>query len=139
MMLKEEGLQQFNLHEILSEPAIEEENGNSIKEHSTTMDGANDLGFTASVSNQENAGTDIVMEDHGVLQGTSQNYGTATADDADIEMKDVSSKPSKPESSVLQLIVSEDHIILDTISECNLYDDVKCWSKFIEKFQDIVS
>ncbi|CAI4845809.1 CIH_collapsed_G0056530.mRNA.1.CDS.1 [Saccharomyces cerevisiae] len=92
-----------------------------------------------SVSNQENAGTDIVMEDHGVLQGTSQNYGTATADDADIEMKDVSSKPSKPESSVLQLIVSEDHIILDTISECNLYDDVKCWSKFIEKFQDIVS
>ncbi|AJV94013.1 CHS_3a_G0056160.mRNA.1.CDS.1 [Saccharomyces cerevisiae] len=139
MMLKEEGLQQFNLHEILSEPAIEEENGNSIKEHSTTMDGANDLGFTASVSNQKNAGTDIVMEDHGVLQGTSQNYGTATADDADIEMKDVSSKPSKPESSVLQLIVSEDHIILDTISECNLYDDVKCWSKFIEKFQDIVS
>ena len=58
---------------------------------------------------------------------------------ADIEMKDVSSKPNQAESSVLQLIVSEDHITLDTISECNLYDDVKCWNRFIKKFQDIVS
>ncbi|EJS41349.1 med1p [Saccharomyces arboricola H-6] len=143
MMLREEGLQQFNLHEILSEPAIEEENdGDGTKEQPLAKNGTNSLEFVGSVSNQENAETDIMMEDQSVPQGvdnSSQKYRNAPAEEGDIEMKDVSTKANENDSTVLQLIVSEDHIILGTISECNLYEDVKCWEVFIEQFQNIVS
>ena len=139
MMLKEEGLQQFNLHEILSEPVIEEENGDGIKEQSATTNGGSGLRFTASVSNQENGETDNTMDNQSVPQRTNSEYNGAPAGEVDIEMKDVSSKAKEADSSVLQLIVSEDRIILDNISECNLYDDVTCWNRFVEKFQNIVS
>ncbi|EHM99747.1 Med1p [Saccharomyces cerevisiae x Saccharomyces kudriavzevii VIN7] len=137
MMLKEEGLQQFNLHEILSEPAIEEENDeDNTKEQPVTMDCTNDLRFPGSVSNQHSEETDIVMENQSVPQGVGND---TPSEEADVKMKDVSGRTNENDLSVLQLIVSEDHIILDAVAECNLYDDIKCWKRFIEQFEDIVS
>ncbi|CAI4054934.1 hypothetical protein SUVZ_16G3470 [Saccharomyces uvarum] len=142
MMLKEEGLQQFNLHEILSEPAIEEEKDEEdTKEQLVATNSTNDLGFNRTISNQENAETSIVMENQSLPQDANngihgyRNAGT----EEDIEMKEVSDNANENDSTVLQLIVSEDQIILDTISECNLYDDIESWKIFINQFQDIVS
>ncbi|CCF59498.1 hypothetical protein KAFR_0H00880 [Kazachstania africana CBS 2517] len=103
-MLKEQGLQQYNLHEIIAEPAIQEES-------------APDSSF---ISNSD----DILMSDAAELDfgPIIENRTTAKEENEDL----------------LQLVLSEDHILLDNKLSCSLYDDFEKWNSFIEDFQKYV-
>lgn len=125
-MLKDEGLQQFSLHEVMAEPVIvEEDDNNSDTENQTIInDGING----------ENKDVDAVMviEDDSRMDIDPMELGN------DIDVGNDSKTTSQESSNVeqlIQLIISEDHISFGDIASCNLYEEFNKWESFIEIFK----
>ena len=87
-MFKDEGLQQFNLHEIMVESAIDDEECNSI-----------------------------------------------SVNDSKMEIDNDSEMISSGMQRLLNLVICEDHVSLDNIASCTLYDGSEKWKSFIDIFK----
>lgn len=102
-MLKDEGFQQFNLHEIMTDPVVD--------------------GETSAKQELKDAGA-------GILNDDKMDVDQAIDDDDDDDDDD---------TDILELIISEDHLSLDNIAHCNLYDEPKSWYSFIDVFKKHIS
>ena len=141
MMFKDEGLQQYNLNEVMSEqPVITEASEENVENH----------------GNEE---SQSMIIPHGDEVNTSINFGNALADTSkdvlsmvddsrmDIDPMELGNDIEVPQEEeitataqtgqsqqedLIQLIISEDHISLGDTASCNLYETPDKWQKFMQ-------
>lgn len=114
-MLKDEGLQQFNLNEIMSEPVINEEEEETGQGVFDSQDNYSSSKIPSSFNNN------IDMEED-VNKNHQENISSHS--------KKIDDKP--------YLVLSEDQVMLGDIARCNIYDDVHQWDSFIEKLKAFI-
>ncbi|CCH62440.1 hypothetical protein TBLA_0H01530 [Henningerozyma blattae CBS 6284] len=123
-ILKDEGFQQFNLHEIMTESVIEEEN--MVFDHMDSFS-------SPKISSSFNDVSTFVDEALG------NNTNAIANNSGKIEFPIKTNNNYAPEklyktASPKYLIISEDCVAIDKGISCNIYDDVEKWKIFIDTF-----
>ncbi|KAG0668578.1 Mediator of RNA polymerase II transcription subunit 1 [Maudiozyma exigua] len=147
-IFKDEGLQQFNLNEVMSEqPIITEDDEESAENH----DHGETQPMVMSHDNDMNTGINF----NGDLPDTSKDALTMVDDSRmdidpmelgnDIEVSEHQQQDGtnttgklvqSPQHSMIQLIISEDHISLGDIASCNLYETPDKWQVFMKALKN---
>lgn len=111
-VFRDEGLQQFSLHEIMSEPAVEEEETDNLN-----ISGNDDSMAQSFVGTQELiGGNDIIAGDKM---------------DIDEEAVREDSEDSTNMEEANLLIVNEDHISFKGLGYCSFYDGIDKWISYM--------
>lgn len=111
-VFRDEGLQQFSLHEIMSEPAVEEEDNGSLN-----ISGNDDSMVQSFVGTQELIGGNDII----------------SGDKMDIDEEAVKEESEDPEVMEEEnlLIVNEDHISFKGLGYCSFYDGIDEWTSYM--------
>ncbi|CCC67677.1 hypothetical protein NCAS_0A11190 [Naumovozyma castellii] len=115
-MFKDEGLQQFNIHEIMAAPVITEEQD----EEEDDNRGMDDVNMSIGETNSNN-----IMDDKMDID----------MDEEEAEREEVKNDTNE---KIPELIISEDHVTFGELGSCSLYDSKEKWTNFIDKFQQSV-
>ncbi|SMN18132.1 similar to Saccharomyces cerevisiae YPR070W MED1 Subunit of the RNA polymerase II mediator complex [Maudiozyma saulgeensis] len=139
-MFKDEGLQQFNLHDVMSEqyPVITEEDNDD-----NMTQGPNNESITSNNNTDNNTDNNdhavdstkdaLAMEDDSRMDIDTMELGNDIEDTREMKEEDDAS-----EQEPIPLIISEDYITLGDIASCNLYEPVSQWETFITSFRQTI-
>lgn len=149
-IFKDEGLQQFNLNEVMSEqPIITEDDEESTDNH--------DHGETQPMIIPHDNDLNTGINFNGDLPDTSKDVLTMVDDSRmdidpmelgnDIDVSEHQQQDGanateqlvqSPQDSMIQLIISEDHISLGDIASCNLYETPDKWQAFMKALKNAI-
>ena len=132
-MLKDEGMQQFSLQEVMkSQSVFDDDDGHNLTNDTNTDDpmGLDDMGPSVDATSDSMAiGADSRMDIDPMELGN----------DIEENKEDIIEKKGVSEAKPLPLLViSEDHISLGDESSCNLYEAPEKWTAFIKMFEKYI-
>ncbi|CCD22666.1 Med1p NDAI_0A05110 [Naumovozyma dairenensis CBS 421] len=142
-MFKDERFQQFNLHEIMAEPVIIEEQDSDVVMEVDENDGPTDININNNNNILENSGdqndqtnttsnTAIGIDNLGI--NLNQEMDIDKPEETNIK-KGENTISNTGKDNVTEFIMSEDHVSLGKLYTCSFYDDIKEWDLFVEKLK----
>ena len=147
MMFKDEGLQQYNLNDVMSEqPVITETNEEDVDNHGNEESQSMIMPHDGDLNTSINFGDSLADTSKDVLTMVDDSRmdidPMELGNDIEVPQPDVTNTNEQTGQSqqedLIQLIISEDHISLGDIASCNLYDTPDKWQTFMQTLKNAI-
>lgn len=119
VVFKDEGLQQFSLHEIMAD--------------TTTEPDQKPDNLNISNNSESFIGQQELMEGSNIINDDKMDIDEEAINDDD------SDSQSGEEGNIPVLLVNEDHVSFKGLGSCSFYDDKDKWAKFVEDLFNVFS